>query len=78
MGIFSNLKQRALEFVWKIAYKKGAKAAAGAIIAYISTLPLEQYGVSISFQEAALIAGITGLIEFGRNVLKHRFGVEGI
>lgn len=78
MSLLENLKGKAIDFVWGIAFKKGAKKAAQVLIAWVSSLPLESYGVSVSFQEAAVVAAISGLIELGRNALKHKFGVKGV
>jgi predicted oxidoreductase len=78
MGLLDSVKGKAIDFLWGIAMKKGAVKAAQVLIAWVSSLPLEHYGVQVSFQEAAVVAAIAGLLEMGRNALKVKLGVKGI
>jgi len=78
MGVIGKIKNKAAEFLWSIAMKKGAKKIAQVLIAWVSSLPLESYGVNVSFQEAAVVAAIAGMIEVLRNYMKQKMGVKGI
>jgi len=78
MGLFDALGKKVGDFLWGIALKKGSKAAAKAIMAWVASLPLDQYGVSVSFEEAVFIAAATLALEAARNWLKHKVGVKGL
>jgi predicted oxidoreductase len=78
MGIIDNLKGKAVDWLFSIALKKGAKKLAQVLIAWVASLPLEAYGVSVGFQEAAVVAAIAGALEVARNWLKHKVGVSGL
>lgn len=71
-----GIKDKIEGFLWSIALKKGAQAGAKAFMAWIASLPLEQYGVSVSFEEAAFMATATFLFETARNWAKQRFRTE--
>lgn len=70
--MWDKLKTKAVGFIWAIALKKGLKKVAQMIAAYIVTLPLAKYGVTVSIEEAALYAGLVGLSEVARNWLKQK------
>jgi len=78
MGLIDSLKGKAYEFIWKIAAKKGLNAGVKALMAWVASLALEQYGISISFEEAAVVAAGTALLEVARNYMKHKLGVKGL
>ena len=78
MGFLDSIKGKAVDWLFSIALKKGAKKLAQVLIAYAMTLPLEAYGVAISFNEAAVVAAIAGVLEIARNWLKHKVGVKGL
>ncbi len=68
MGLVDKLKSKAVDFLYGLMVKKGAKQAAQLLIAYILSLPLDSWGVSVKFEEAAVVAAIAGLLEMGRFV----------
>jgi len=74
MSILDDVKGKAFEFLWGIALKKGLKAGSKALIAWVASLALEQYGISITFNEGAFIAGAATLLEMARNYAKHKWG----
>ena len=78
MSLLDGLKDKATKWLLSVALKKGAVKLAQVLIAYMATLPLETYGISVQFHEAAVVAGIAGLLEIARNWLKHKAGISGI
>ena len=73
-----GIKDKVASFLWGLMFKKGAKAGAKAVAAYLLSLPLEQYGISLDINQAAFIAAAVAIMEMGRNYLKQRWGVRGL
>ena len=61
-------------FLWSIASKKFAKILLQYVIAHLSRLALDKYGLSVSIDHAITEGAILSGLELGRNFVKTKTG----
>ena len=74
MSMFSDVWDKLKETVIKQSVEKGVKRVVSLAVSYVAAMNLRKYGVTVD--ETALTAAIFGLIETGKDYIKHKFNVQ--
>ncbi len=73
MSLLDAVTNPVKKWLFSIAVKKGVKKFAQVAIAWVASVPFADYGISVSVEEGAFVAALTGVVEIARNFLKVKY-----